>query len=97
MPPALTIVARIEAKADSIDLVKSELVKLVEPTRAETGCLQYDLHQDNDHRAVFLFVENWESRQLWQEHVNSVHLKAFQAAVEDALDSLVIHEMSRID
>ena len=97
MPPALTIVARIEAKADSIDPVKSELVKLIEPTRAETGCLQYDLHQDNNHWAGFLFVENWKLRQLWQEHINSVHLKAFQAAVEDALDSLVIHEMSRID
>ncbi|MEO1086758.1 MAG: antibiotic biosynthesis monooxygenase, partial [Acidobacteriota bacterium] len=44
MSAPLTIVARIEANADQIDLVKSELLKLIEPTLREEGCLQYDLH-----------------------------------------------------
>ena len=40
----LTIVANIYAKAGRIDFVKAELLKLIEPTRAEEGCLNYDLH-----------------------------------------------------
>jgi len=42
----LTIVANVTAKADKIDLVKTELEKLIDITRAEEGCLQYDLHQE---------------------------------------------------
>jgi len=96
MKNALTIVARIEAKQDSVDLVKAELLKIIEPTRAEAGCLQYDLHQDNDRPEVFLFYENWESRPLWQDHMNSAHLAAYKAAAGDAIESVVINEMSRV-
>jgi len=46
MNQKLTIVARIEAQPDQIELVKAELLKLIEPTLEEAGCIQYDLHQD---------------------------------------------------
>ncbi|MDO6563689.1 antibiotic biosynthesis monooxygenase [Amphritea sp. 1_MG-2023] len=55
MTTELIIVARIEAKPDQTDLVKTELIRLIDPTREEAGCLQYDLHQDNNNPAVFLF------------------------------------------
>ena len=35
----LTIVANITANPDKIDLVKAELLKLIETTRAEEGCI----------------------------------------------------------
>lgn len=57
----LTIVANIFAKQDSIELVKSELMKLIDTTRAEEGCIDYDLHQNNENPAHFLFYENWQS------------------------------------
>ena len=53
--PQLTIIASIKAKADQIELVKAELTGLVEPTRQEAGCVQYDLHQDNAEPSQFLF------------------------------------------
>ncbi len=37
----LTIVASIKAKSDKVNLVKTELEKLVDITRAKKGCLQY--------------------------------------------------------
>ena len=92
----LTIVARIEAKEDRIDLVKSELLKLIEPTRKEQGCLQYDLHQDNDNPAVFLFFENWASRELWQVHMTNENLKAYMAATEGAVENFTVNEMTQI-
>ena len=93
----LTIVAHITAKADKIELVKTELEKLIETTRAEKGCLQYDLHQDNDNPAHFLFFENWESRDLWQDHMNNQHLKEFLSATEGAVEDLALSEMTHID
>ena len=38
----LAIVANIIAKADQIDLIKAELLKLIDITLAEAGCINYD-------------------------------------------------------
>ncbi len=92
----LTIVAKIEAKSDKVELVKAELLKLIAPTRKEAGCIQYDLHQDNSNPAVFVFYENWESRELWQAHMNNDHLKAYMEATDGAAAQFILNEMSRI-
>lgn len=92
----LVVVAKIEAKQDNVDFVKAELIKLLEPTRKEAGCLQYHLHQDNSDPAVFLFYEIWESRELLQAHMESEHFKCFVEATKDALAGLAINEMSRV-
>ena len=92
----LTIVADIFADPNQIDLVKAELEKLIPITRAEEGCIQYDLHQDDENPAHFLFYENWDSRELWQAHMNAPHLAAYKEATEGAVVVLTINEMSRI-
>ncbi|MDX2424546.1 MAG: putative quinol monooxygenase [Amphritea sp.] len=96
MTTELIIVARIEAKLDHIDLVKTELIRLIAPTREEDGCLQYDLHQDNNNPAVFLFYERWESRDLWLAHMDNVNLKRYSAAVEGAVESFILNEMAHL-
>jgi quinol monooxygenase YgiN len=92
----LTIVANIKANLDKIELVKSELLKLIDLTRAENGCVDYDLHQDNDNPAHFMFYENWESRELWQVHMNAPHLAAYVAATEGAVAEFTLNEMTVI-
>ncbi|MFT5881147.1 MAG: quinol monooxygenase YgiN [Moritella sp.] len=96
MAQTLTIVAKIEAKADKVDLVKSELLKLIEPTRLEKGCIQYDLHQDDNNPELFIFFENWESRELLQTHLNNAPMKAYVQATEGAVASFVLHEMTQV-
>jgi len=93
---SLTIVARILAKEEKRELVKSELLKLIAPTRAEEGCLNYDLHQDEQNPNLFLFHENWVNRDLWQKHMNNAHLAAYVKATEGAVEEFVVHEMSQI-
>ena len=93
----LTIVANIYAKSDKIDLVKSELEKLIAPTLAEEGCMQYDLHQDNENPAHFLFFENWESRELWQVHMDAQHIKDYLDATDGAVENFTLNEMTHIE
>ena len=92
----LTIVANIKANEDKIDLVKTELLKLIDITRAEEGCINYDLHQDNDNPAHFVFYENWESRELWQVHMSNQHLADYMAATEGAVAEFTLNEMTKI-
>ena len=92
----LTIVANIKAKEDKIDLVKSELLKLIDITRADAGCINYDLHQDNANPAHFLFYENWETRELWQTHMGNKHLEEYMKATDGAVDEFTLNEMTII-
>lgn len=92
----LTIVAHIKANPEHVALVKSELEKLIDITRAEAGCINYDLHQDNENPAHFLFYENWESRELWRTHMENTHLAAYMEATEGKVDEFVLHEMTHI-
>ena len=91
----LTIVAIIKARADQIDLVKTELEKLIDISRAEEGCINYDLHQDNEEPTHFKFYENWESRKLWQLHMNAQHLRDYLAATDGAVEEFTVNEMTR--
>ncbi len=92
----LIILAQITAAPGKEELVRSELEKLVAPTRAEEGCVQYDLHQDNGQPGFFVFYEIWESRALWQAHMNQPHLAAYRAATEGAVADFQLNEMSKI-
>ena len=92
----LTIVANITAKTDKVDLFKAELEKLIDITRAEEGCINYDLHQNNDNPAHFLFFENWESRDLWQKHMGNAHLEEYMTATEGAVEEFTLNEMTQI-
>lgn len=92
----LTIVAHVHAKPGKEDLVYQELEKLVETTREEPGCIQYDLHRDRDSAGHFLFFENWESRDLWQTHMQAPHLAAYMAATEGAVEQFLLFEMEKM-
>ena len=92
----LTIVANVTASADKINLVKEELEKLIDITRAEEGCLQYDLHQNNENPARFMFYENWEPRDLWQTHMSAQHLQDYLAATEAAVGEFTVNELTHV-
>ncbi|MEM9413704.1 MAG: putative quinol monooxygenase [Planctomycetota bacterium] len=92
----LTIIAHITAKPDQVELVKTQLENLIGTTRSENGCIQYDLHQDNENPNHFMFFENWETRDLWQEHMNNSHIAQYKAATADAVESFQLFEMTMV-
>jgi len=92
----LTIVAHITAKVDKTDLVKAELEKLIAPTRAEDGCINYDLHQDQNKSNLFLFFENWTDREAWEAHMETSHIKDYLAATDGAVEDFTVLEMTQV-
>jgi hypothetical protein len=46
--PLLTIFAEAYAKPGKEEALRKVLLGLVAPTKKEAGCVQYDLHVDND-------------------------------------------------
>jgi quinol monooxygenase YgiN len=86
MPNALlTVVAEMVAKPGKGDELKRHLLALVEPTRKEAGCVQYDLHQSTSQPERFVFYENWRSRDSLDRHLQTPHMVAFGGVAEQLL------------
>lgn len=81
----LTVIAIMKAKPGKEAALKQEVIALVAPTRKESGCINYDLHQDLDDQAKVMFHENWTSKAHLDAHLNSPHLQAFRAKAESLL------------
>ena len=79
----ITVVATFEAKTGMETELKIALTGLVAPTRKETGCLNYDLHQLPDDPKKFLFHENWTSKAHLDAHLQSAHIKALLPRVPE--------------
>jgi len=81
----VTVLARVQARAGHEDEVRRLLLALVAPSRAEAGCLNYDLHQSTTDPTEFMFYENWTSRAALDAHMEMPHLDEFDAQAEELL------------
>jgi hypothetical protein len=53
------VVARLVALPEKAESLKAILSGLIDPTRAEKGCLRYELLQNQADPTDFTFVEEW--------------------------------------
>lgn len=65
---------------------------MLEPSRAERGCLAYSLYEDATEHGAFLFYEEWADRNAIEAHFASPHFLAFMEAFPAH-----IHGEARID
>jgi quinol monooxygenase YgiN len=79
----LTVVAVLKAKPGKEEALREALLGLVEPTRAEAGCVQYDLHVSTDKPAEFVFFEKWVSQQALDEHLQKPHLVGLRSRADE--------------
>jgi quinol monooxygenase YgiN len=80
--PELTLIAKTVAKAEFAEQVRAAMARLVEPSRAEPGCLQYVMHRGIEDPAIIVFVERWASADHLQAHTHTDHFKACMAAID---------------
>ncbi len=83
----LTVVARLKAKAGQEAALYDVLSGLVAPTRVDTGCIRYEMNRSHDDAGIFMFVELWEDRAVWEAHMMSPHLTDFSARQDDLVES----------
>ena len=79
----LHVVAHLRAKPDKVEETKVALLALVEPTRAENGCILYELSQNTADPTDFTFVEEWESDKALDTHLESEHIRELRSRADD--------------
>jgi quinol monooxygenase YgiN len=80
-----TVVAMVRARPEFIEEVKAACLALVEPSRADPGCLSYELYQSSEEPALFVFIEQWQSRQAIENHLAQPHALAFDEKIAGLL------------
>lgn len=73
----LYLIAEIYPHHEKLAEAKAIFQALAEKTLREPGCLLYDLvmEDDSDH---WLMLEKWESREAWDAHMETEHVKQNQ-------------------
>jgi quinol monooxygenase YgiN len=81
----ISVLARVRARLGMEREVRRACLALVEPSRREPGCINYDLHQSADDTCLFMFYENWESREDLERHLQTAHANSFDETTEGML------------
>ena len=83
-----TLCKQIEiiAKANSIDNLKQLLTELIEPSRAEPGCVKYELYQCEEQSERFIIIESWESAEALNAHKSTPHFQHFKLAMPELVE-----------
>lgn len=93
----LKVIAHMHASEGKTDHLKHHMKALIEATRQEHGCLQYDLFQSTKAPNLLVFIEEWESHAHWQTHMKGSALSAFNNAIGSGnFDSVEIHQLTQI-
>ncbi len=93
----LTIIAKLKVKDGAEDQLFEECRKLVGPTRAEEGCINYDMHRSVEDPGLIMFHENWTSRPLWERHMESPHLQEFSANTDDIVEVWELFQCEKVE
>lgn len=82
----LTHLAFFRAQPGQSDALGEALCALVEPTRAEPDCIDYDIHRSQDEPDVWFVYENWRSADGLDAHMRSPHVAAFLQRMSGLVD-----------
>ena len=79
--PEVRVIARAVAREGKREKLREALAGMLTPTRAEPGCIVYDLYESNQ-PGRFYFYERWESQAALNAHAASAHFQKLQGEIE---------------
>lgn len=81
----LRVVATATAKPDSHDVVRQALTELTASSRAEEGCLSYELFESASAPGTFVTVQTWRTAADLETHLVTPAVEAAFVATEGHL------------
>ncbi|MDP4084503.1 MAG: putative quinol monooxygenase [Bacillota bacterium] len=92
---SITINAILKAKPGKEQLLREELVKVIQPSRAEKGCIEYTLHESLEDRGVFVFYETWKDEESLKFHTETDHYQEYRQNVSTLLDTREVYRLQK--
>jgi quinol monooxygenase YgiN len=82
LPSPIHVVARHWAKPEHVQAVHAVLTSLIAPSRAEPGCLKYELFQNANDPTDFTFVETFASDAALEAHAAAAYITEIPARLQ---------------
>ena len=91
----MTITKRVTfiAKEGSEAKIKELLSAMVVPSKAEEGCIFYEIFQYENNRRKFMAVETWENEAALDGHKASAHYAVYKSSFEPYCDKKYSDEL----
>ena len=70
------------AKDECVQELKDLLITMIDASRAEAGCLLYNIYQLTEKPTEFTVVETWENQEYLNAHGQSDHYNHYKAHFE---------------
>ncbi|PTT01320.1 antibiotic biosynthesis monooxygenase [Pedobacter sp. HMWF019] len=91
------LTAIIKSKTGQSAAMKRLLLDLVDGSKSEAACLQYDLHQSTENPEVFIFHEEWASQEGLDLHNSQPHIQKFVDDSASIIDgTTVMYKTERV-
>lgn len=85
---SLFVFARISPKGEHFDDAKLAILNILERTREEPGCRQFELHENKSDGNLFLY-EEWESESALEGHYQEPYTSAVFESYKEWLSAPV--------
>ncbi|EGO65863.1 YcnE [Acetonema longum DSM 6540] len=79
----IVVHAKSKIKPECIEAFLEQAEIVIRATRAEAGCISYQLMADTVSNDSFMFVEEWTDREALDRHFKTPHFAAFGSTVKD--------------
>ncbi|MQA18920.1 putative quinol monooxygenase [Rugamonas rivuli] len=86
----LIVVATLTAKPGHEAVLKAALERIVPLSRAEDGCIRYDLHADLANPASFVMLEAWRDADALARHEATPHFHELLKTVGGLVEVQVV-------
>jgi quinol monooxygenase YgiN len=80
---------RFDGKAGRVEELRRELLSILDPTRAEPGCVDIHLYEGKNAPGTFFIHSRWEDDATIDTHLQLPHMKRFQALLDDLVVNTV--------
>ena len=81
------VVSKSIVKENKVAEYKQIVVRLIEETRKESGCISYDLCEDMNNPNILTFIEKWEEKQYLDAHMKTAHFMEIVPLLRDLRES----------
>jgi len=91
-----TLIAKITINKEHTEFVKSELKKLIEPSRLKEGCISYKMFEDRKNNDVVFFIETWENNEVFAKHMTSELIVNYSKTTHGMVNNLELNKIDEI-
>ncbi len=82
MSENLYLTAKLKVKSDKVEELKQAALAILADSRAEEGCVSYNVHQSIEDETVFIWRECWKSKVDLDVHFQKDYVVNFFSKVD---------------